>query len=894
VAVASCELLERAESLDLLNSLVAQACQGTGRLVLVSGEAGAGKTALLRRLAAGCDGSVRVLWGACDPLFTPRPLGPFVDLAEQLPGEFAELARQEARPHQMAQALLRGLSDMGSAGGTGGTGGTGRPAVVVLEDLHWADEASLDLFELIGRRIEQVPAVLVASFRDDEIDAAHPLRVVLGRLATVPGAVRLAVAPLSLDAVTALAGPAGADPRAVFDRTGGNPFFVTEVLSSGDGTIPPTVSDAVLARAARAGPDGVRLLQAIAIMPSAVDLGSLPELAGADAQHLDRCLASGVLIADDGRVRFRHELARQAVEQAIPPGRRARLHGAALRALTAVPGTSADPALLAHHAEQAGDAVAVLEFAPAAGDRAAAVGAHREAAGQYQRAVRFSAAAPLTVLARLHERLSYECYLSDQPDQAAAARRQALIAYRSLGDRRGEGESLCWLARLLFFASRDAEAEAAVRDAIGLLESLPASRELAMAYSTFSYMRLLAGYTADAISWGERAIAVADRIRDAEVLIHALNNVGTAEYSAGCDPGRDKLQRSLDLARAAGLTEHVVRAYVNLSSVGVDWRQYDLADRYLRDGIGYASGQGVDAWRWYLLAIRSRADFERGKWTEAAQTAGVVLAAARPTSFARLAALLVIARIKARRGEPGCGPLLDEAARIADLNGHLQLTGPVAIARAEVAWLDGAGAAIPARTQEAFDLASRLGDPWIGGELACWRRRAGLDEPAPGELAEPFALQLAGKNADAAGLWLALGCPYEAALALADGDDESSLRRALRMLQQLRAQRAAAIVARRLRALGVRGLPRGPRRSTARNPAGLTDRELEVLALMAGGQSNADIAARLALSRKTVEHHASAIFRKLRVSSRRDLPNLGDLHANMGGDPRSARKPWPG
>jgi predicted ATPase len=382
------------------------ASAGRGRLVLVSGEAGVGKTALLRRFADPAGACARVLWGACDPLFTPRPLGPFVDIAEQMPGTFAELARQEAKPQQMVQVLLREL-------------GSSETTVIVLEDLHWADEASLDLVELVGRRVEKVPALVVASFRDDEVDAVHPLRLVLGRLATVPAVARLPISPLSLGAVMALAEPFGADERAVFERTGGNPFFVTEVLSCGLSTIPPTVRDAVLARAARAGPDGVRLLQAIAIMPSAVDMRFLGELAGADARHIDRCLACGMLVDESGRVRFRHELARLAMEDAIPPARRSRLHRAALRALTSASRETGaakgrdwacspvvDPARLVHHAEHAGDAAAVLSLASAAGDRAAAVGAHREAAAQYQRALRFAGSAPLASLARLHERHS--------------------------------------------------------------------------------------------------------------------------------------------------------------------------------------------------------------------------------------------------------------------------------------------------------------------------------------------------------------------------------------------------------------------------------------------------------------------------------------------------------
>ena len=852
------ELLERAAPLGALHGALGEARAGRGRLLLLAGEAGAGKTALLRRFAADVAGSARVLWGACDPLFTPRPLGPFLDIAEQATGEFRGLVSQGVKPHETLAALLRELD-------------RGRPSLLVLEDVHWADEASLDLLGMIGRRIGQAAALVVASYRDDELGRADALRTVVGELATAPAVTRLGLGLLSPAAVAAMARPYGVDELQLYRQTGGNPFFVTEVLASGAAIMPPTVRDAVLARASRAGPGARQLLEAIAVVPAPVETWLLEALAAGDVSHLDECLASGMLIHERGRVGFRHELARLAIEDSIPAGRAMMLHRAALRALGASPGARTDPAGLAHHAERANDAGAVLTFATAAGDQAAAVGAHREAAAQYGRALRFAESLPPELRASLLERRSYECYLSDQPEHAIEARRQALAAYQRLGDRRAEGESLCWLSRLLFFASRNVEAEETGRRAIAILEGLPPGRELAMAYSSVSHVRMLADDAPEAIRWGKRAITLAERLDETEVLVHALNNVGSAMFRAGSQEGRAKLERSLALASEAALNEHIARAYVNLASIAVDLRLYETADRYLADGIGFATEQGVDAWRWYLVAVRARGELERGRWHTAVASARTVLAAARPTSFARLTALVVLARVRARRGEPGCWPLLDEALGIATLNCHLQQVGPVAAARAEAAWLEGSRAEVDALTREWLDLARLRGDAWIYGELAYWRWKAGITGAARAAMAEPYALHVGGEWAAASECWSRLGCPYEAAVALADSHDAEALRRALSALTELGAKPAAAAVARRLRSLGERGVPRGPRAATRANPAGLTGRQLEVACLVVQGLPNNEIAARLVLSPKTVEHHVSAILRKLGVRSRLEM-----------------------
>ena len=237
-------LLERETFLDMLAG-------PPGRLILVGGEAGVGKTALVRAFAEGR----QVLWGACDPLHTPRPLGPLLDVADAAGGELQEVVAAGPRPAVLVTALLHALRD--------------RPGtVLVLEDVHWADEGTLDVLRLLGRRMPGVPALAVVTFRDDE---PGPLRVVLGELATAIGVERIKLPPLTPDAVRTLAEPHGIDADALHRSTGGNPFYVTEVLSAPAASIPATVRDAVLARAARLSPPARELLERLAMVPGAAD-----------------------------------------------------------------------------------------------------------------------------------------------------------------------------------------------------------------------------------------------------------------------------------------------------------------------------------------------------------------------------------------------------------------------------------------------------------------------------------------------------------------------------------------------------------------------------------------------------------------------------------------------
>jgi DNA-binding CsgD family transcriptional regulator len=330
------------------------------------------------------------------------------------------------------------------------------------------------------------------------------------------------------------------------------------------------------------------------------------------------------------------------------------------------------------------------------------------------------------------------------------------------------------------------------------------------------------------------------------------------------------------LALAHGLEEHAARAYTNLACGALNLRDYPLASRNLDEGVRYSTEQDLDTWRLYLLVAQARADFEQGHWTEATRTVEIVLRDPRTVPVNRIEALAVLGRVRALRGDPGVWPPLDEALALATETGELQRLGPVAVARAEAAWLEGDPAAARAVVEEALDLVEHMVGPtwhWLAGELAFWLWRLGGPDRLPTSgvrdgAAEPFALQMAGEWAAAADRWRALGCPYEAAAALADSDQELQLRQALTELERLGARPLAGAVARKLRELGVRGLARGPRPPTRANPANLTAREAEVLALVAEGLRNADIARRLFVSPKTVDHHVSAILTKLGVRTR--------------------------
>jgi DNA-binding CsgD family transcriptional regulator len=824
------EFLEREE---LLAELERARVDG-GQLVFVSGEAGVGKTALVRAFAAAVEGPV--LTGSCENLTTPTPLGPFLDF-DLAPGE----------PRHVAAAVLEDLA---------------APTVLVLEDLHWADQASLDVLRVLGRRIESSPSLVVATYRDDEVDGEHPLRVLLGELTSFAAVSRLSVPRLSVEAVTRLAEPYGADGVVLHRLTRGNAFYVTEVLAAGRQALPETVRDAVLARAARLGPAARRLLDVVALVPARAELRLLEQVAPVEFEQLDECLASGMLTVEGEAVAFRHELARLALESVVPLGRRRSLHSAILAALAAA--LSPDSSRLAHHAEEAGDTNAVLRHAPAAARRAAATGAHREAAAQYERALRHGGRLPPDERLELVTGFAHEVHFTGRYQDVVTARMQAIALARELGDRYAEGENL-WRLTIPYVAlGRNEDGEAASRASIELLEQLPSGAELANAYASQAYMRMLSRDNDAGVAWGEKAVALAEQVGDRATVSFGLNMIGTSHVMADrIDLGIDYLRRSLEIAREDANEIRISSALSMLGTGLGEMYELELAERYLREHIAFAEAH--EAQSSYQQSWLALVHVYRGRWDEGAELARR-LRARDADAITRITASIALGRVRARRGDPGVDDVLDEALELARPGRHLQRLGHVYAARAEAAWLAGDPERAAAEARAVYPLALEKRHVWFAGELAYWQREG---DP-PDWIAEPYRLQLAGDGRAAAAAWKARGCPYESARALAETGDTEPLQEGLAAFESLGAATAAEACRRALRALGVRG----PRPATRADPDGLTPRELEVLDLIAEGLRNAEIADRLVISEKTVGHHVSSILAKLGVRSRYDAARL--------------------
>jgi DNA-binding CsgD family transcriptional regulator/tetratricopeptide (TPR) repeat protein len=840
------ELLERSEHLDTLSGFLARAVDtGRGRVVALSGDAGVGKTALVRKFAAGSGSPV--WWGGCEPLFTPHPLHPFTDIAEAAGGELREILAGGTTPHEIAVAVARLLVV---------------PSVVVLEDMHWADEASLDVLRLLARRVETLPSLVLVTYRDVGLDRWHPLRVVLGEMTAASGVSRVPLAPLSRAAVARLAGRDGDAVDDLYAITGGNPFFVNEVLADGEGDVPPTVRDAVLSRAARLSGGARGLLDAVAVVRGPCELWLLDALVGSSAVHLDEAVGSGIVTVSAGGVEFRHELARLTVEEAVPPGRSRELHQAALEALERRD-TPPDAARAVHHAEGAGDAESVLRLAPLAAKDASRRGAHREAAVHYGRAVGCADDTQVDLRAGLLMRRARQCWLTVQFEEAANAQREAMRCYETLGDRGRQGAALTFLAELLWQTGSLPEALATIDSALDLLEDLP-GRDLAMAYIQKAQLLLAAEDPATAMTLARRGQEIADTVDDRAIRLTARQTIAWVEMFCGEPAGIETLIAVLDKAAEAGLDAYVAATYVIIVRTACRQRRYDLAEPYLQAGIEFCTTRDYDIWRNYLFGWQAKTALARGRWNEAADMAALCLPA--PCPFGRIHALVALGQLRARRGDPDPWEPLDEALAHAEPRHELQWLVPVAAARAEAAWLEGRDDDAVRETDTAWEMSRRLDTTWSAG-LAYWRWRAGGGTPEPCRGDQPYLLEMSGDWQTARDTWTAMGCPYEAALAALDAPIPT-LQEALVELQALGAKPAARIVANRLRSRGQRRLPRGPRASTRSNPANLTPRELDVLRHLTDGLRNAEIARRLFITEKTVDHHVAAILTKLDATTR--------------------------
>lgn len=843
------ELLEREPELAELRAAVHEAMAGRGRVVLLHGEAGIGKSSLVGALRANPPGGARVLVGSCEAMSTPRTLGPLRDLAHALGPRLGQALRSGDREEVFASLL----DEFADAAGT----------ILIVEDVHWADEATLDVLRFLARRIDGLFGTLMLTYRD-ELDRDHPLSRLLGDLGHGDRVDRIALPHLSPDAVRALTAGSGLDAARVFAMTEGNPYFVSELVASADAArVPPTVVDAVTGRLRRLDAATQEHVEQLAVVPSTVDAELLARLVPGAAGALRAAEEGGLVAVSPDGVRFRHELTRRAIVDALPTSRRIELERRVLAELLA--SGVADPARIVHHALAAGDVDAVVEWAPRAARDAAASGAHRQAAEHFGAACQRAERYPPRERAELIEEFAIESYTVGAALDALVAQSTAVALRRELGDALRLGASLRWLSRFQWFAGHRADAEASAGEASAVLADAGDASLHAMALSNEAQLALLAHDTLRAIELASKAIAIARETGDARVLSHALNNHGTALLFRSDAAGLAELVEAGEVALAVDDIEDAARASVNLVWALLDEYRLDLAEGHLARALELTERAEFIGFATYQQMEQARLDLARARWDDAL----AVIDPLPDAPHARCVALTVAGTVMLRRGEAGADATLDEAQRMAEQLGELQRRGPVAAARAEAAMLRGDAAAARAIARPEFEEAKRLDAAPLRAELAYLLRRAGDDVEITDD-EHPFAIQARGEWRRAADRWHAAGAAYHEAAALAESPHEADLVEALVILDRLGAVPLARRVRAELRERGARSIPRGPSPPTRRNPEGLTDRQVEVLGLLADGLTNAAIADRLVVSVRTVDSHVAAVLAKLGVQSRQE------------------------
>ena len=849
------DLLERHAELQMLGTAVQRASTGRGSAVLVLGEAGIGKTSLVHAFLTAAAGRARVLAGACEDLLTPRALGPLRDAARSAgDGPLAAALSPGADPDFVFTAVCDELASPPA------------PAMLVIEDAHWADGATLDVLRYLGTRVQNLPAVLVVTYRDDAVARDHPLRGVLGALGS-KAATRVRLTGLTLDAVRELAAPTNVDPGELFRLTGGNPFFVTEVLANPSAVVPPTVVDAVLARVATLSPPAQAALDRLAVIPSGAEVDLLRVLVD-DLAPVAEAERAGVVEVRGDVVAFRHELARRAVAESLPASIRLELNAGVLRAL--LPRPDGDPFRILHHAVEAGDDAAVITYGQAAAREATRVGAHRQAAACYAQVLARGHRLTTARQAALGEAYAWALSTSNQLHSAADAAATAAGLWQQDGDDRRLIRALVTLSRQQWLTERTVAARTSAERALELARPLGDSYQNALATLNLGGLLVVMDREEDGLPYLDEALDIAERSGAAHVAALCRNYRGSALLQLGDLSGCDELLHSMARATDLGNHEYVMRAYYNLIE-GL-WRlgEYRQALGYIEQAENFGRDRDFRVYGYMFAARRCRLALMRGQWAQAEAGLRALLDGQDDPGMIGRETVPALARVLVRQGSAEAPEWLALAARHAARADVLEWLVPAGLAHIEHAWLTGDRGKAGPYPELLLERTDRRGTLVHRGELLVYLRRLGyLAEPFPG-CPEPYASALRGDWRLAAGAWLAEGDPYEHAVELAESGQVEPTLEALAVLDRLGAKPAAAIVRSRLRGLGVTRLPRRPQPGTLTNPGGLTDRQLEILGLVATGLSNTEIADRLVVSPRTVDHHVAAILQKLGVHTRRD------------------------
>ncbi|HEV8270206.1 MAG TPA: AAA family ATPase [Chitinophagaceae bacterium] len=850
------ELIERAEFLATLQNKFQTVVEGEGHCIFLSGMTGMGKTSLVNVFCKEIKYSCNIYRGSCDALFTPRPLAPLYDIAGQLRNDFWHNSESMA---DRAGLFSRFFYELANQKAT---------SLIVFEDIHWADEATLDFIKFFARRITQLQCLFILTYRDDEIHLHHPLRNVLGQM-PVDSFTRLELTPLSKEAVKKLASEKGYDGEYVYRMAGGNPFYVNEILASYHIGVPDSIKDAILSTYNYSGETTKRVWDFLSVIPDGFEIKYLEKYEPLYVPAIENSVQSKILFIKDGLISFKHELFRRTVEATLSPFKRIAINKRILDLFRESFEQKGEIERIIHHAKNANEYDAVVHYAPLAAKQAASVGAHIEASRLYLSAIEYYQGSDADILLQFYEAYAYECYLTNQIKEAITYTGKSLNLWKKKNDTEMIGNCMRFLSQLWFFEGKLKQAESFASQAIEVLDSQPFSRAKAMAYSNMSQLKIRADQPEECIFWGEKAIAMAKELADEEILSYALNNVGFMQIRihSSTQKGIELLQQSLTIALKNSHHENAARAYANLGHNELIIKEFELAKNTLETGIQYCEERDLDSWTTYMLSSKARLFLETGRWDEACRIADSLLKNEDQIPLVKIQALAIAASIKMRCGDIEAFPLLHEAKTKAFEAMEMQRVIPVVVALLEYEWITGMSLIEKPELADILSRAEQVGNAYENSELAFWLLKTRKQQWRPQVMLDGYNITSAKMAAKAAAAWGKAGCYYQQALTLFEGTDDNK-RKAILIIQSLAADAVYQKMKLEMRASGIKRIPRGVIKTTQSNSALLTRRELDVLQLLKDGLHNKEIATKLFISAKTVDHHISAILFKLDVNSR--------------------------
>lgn len=838
--------MERDRELELMAELLAGVESSGGKVVLLRGEAGIGKSSLVREFVERHADEAYVLVGYCDDLFIPQPLSPFWDMARVEPSLRGPI-EDGSRPRLLEEAmdlLSRSL----------------RPTIMVIEDTQWADEATLDAVKYLGRRIARTKGLLVLTYRDGVVDYDHPLRGVIGELAPA-SVVRVPLSGLSLSTVSSITVDSDLDPEEVLAATRGNPFLVTEMVAADGEKVLSSIQDSVMARVGKLSPEVRAMLKTLSALPEPILKVDALEITGVAEDRLAECERRGLLDLDGELVAFRHELIRRAVEAALTTSEREAAYRTVLEDLP----EDTHPSLLIHCAVEVNDIDRLVDLAPRSARYAAAMGGHRQAVEDFRELALHLDRFEPDERASLLDEWAQEELLVDNISEAIRLNGLALELYREADDRRAQSRSLAQAAHFYENLGQRDLAEHLALQAIDVLGSDPDGSDLARALEANAYLQMMAGNVAGTSELVERTLEVAGPDIEERIIIRSLNHRGIIANIANYPDGRVSLDEARERSEAAGQWYEEARALLNHAWAAAEFRDLPIASDYAQRAIASSARHELASLESYSTGIYARVLDLEGRWTEAEDLTRDLLDGAAIT---QMVALPILGALEARKGRTTAGATLRQAWQMSSVADEFQRLAPAAAAVAEYAWISG-NADVPATAiRDVMEAGLQLGFRWSTGSLAFWLWKLGELSDAPKGIAEPYRLMIEGEPLTAAEMWSAIGCPYERAIALAHGDQTDQLE-ALEVLETLGATAVAAKLRKALRDQGV-SVPRGKGQKTREHAAGLTARQAEILQLLDEGLSNTEIADRLFVSPRTVENHVSAVLAKLHSSTREE------------------------